>query len=260
MTSQFSLISIGIALLIFVGIIVFLELGWRIGIRQVAKRGDAARSGVGVVDGAVFGLLSLLIGFTFSGAAGRFDKRRELMVTEVNAIHTAWKRVDMLPPAAQPPLRVAFRQYVDGLIASYGEEAGSPEERQHRAAVVAAQDEIWGLTWAAAFQPDGEKARVMIIPTTNLMFDAVNAERLAQRLHPPMIIYIMLGLSALAGAMFAGYAMSKTPTRNWLHIIGVAATLAIASYAILELESPRRGLVRAESIDRALIELRETMK
>ena len=260
MTSQFGLISIGIALAIFVALIVFLEIGWRIGIRATAKRGEGARSGVGVVDSVVYSLLGLLIGFTFSGAAGRFDKRRELMVSEVNAIHTAWKRVDLLPVTAQEPLRVAFRRYVDALIASYGEEAGSKEERQHRATVIAAQDEIWHRSWVSSFEPSGEKARMLLLPTVNLMFDAVNAERLAQRLHPPMIIYAMLALSALAGALFAGFAMSKTPTRSWMHIVGVAATLAIASYAILELESPRLGLVRAESIDRALVELRETMK
>src|SRR5688572_250288 len=168
MTSQFGLISIGIALAIFVALVVFLELGWRIGMRAAAKRGEGARSGVGVVDSVVYSLVGLLIGFTFSGAAGRFDKRRELMVTEVNAIHTAYKRIDLLPATTQPPLRDAFRQYVDALIASYGEEAGSREERGHRATVVAAQDEIWAHTWASSFQADGEKARVLIIPTTNL--------------------------------------------------------------------------------------------
>jgi hypothetical protein len=260
MTSQFGLISIGIALAIFVALIAFLEIGWRLGVRAAAKRGEGARSGVGVVDSVVYSLLGLLVGFTFSGAAGRFDKRRELMVAEVNAIHTAWKRVDLLPVTAQEPLRGAFRRYVDALIASYDEEAGSREERQHRASVVAAQDEIWQRSWVSSFETSGEKARMLLLPTVNLMFDAVNAERLAQRLHPPMIIYAMLALSALAGALFAGFAMSKTPTRSWMHIVGVAATLAIASYAILELESPRLGLVRAESIDHALIELRETMK
>jgi hypothetical protein len=45
------------------------------------------------VEGAVFGLLGLLIAFTFSGAASRFDDRRALIVEEANDIGTAWLRV-----------------------------------------------------------------------------------------------------------------------------------------------------------------------
>jgi hypothetical protein len=260
MSSQFGLLSIGIAVLIFVALIVFLDIGWRIGIRQAAKRGEASRAGVGVVDGVVFSLLGLLIGFTFSGAAGRFDKRRELMVTEVNAIHTSWKRIDLLPADMQPAMRTAYRRYVDALLAAYGEEARSPAELKHRFKVRQAQDEIWTRTVAASLDDRGDKARVLIIPTANLMFDAVTSEHLAQQLHPPMIVYVMLSLALLAGVLFAGYAMSRTPTRNWLHIIGVAASLAIACYVILELESPRLGLVRVDAIDGSLADLRAAME
>ena len=56
--------------------------------------------GVGVIDGAVFALPGLLLAFTFSGAAARFDTRRHLIVEEANAIGTAYLRLDLLPPDA----------------------------------------------------------------------------------------------------------------------------------------------------------------
>jgi hypothetical protein len=43
--------------------------------RQVERHGPETTSGVGVVDAAVYGLLGLLIGFTFSGAASRTHRR-----------------------------------------------------------------------------------------------------------------------------------------------------------------------------------------
>jgi hypothetical protein len=55
---------------------------------------------VGTVEGAVFGLLALLVAFTFSGAAARFDTRRQLIVEETNDIGTAYLRLDLLPAAA----------------------------------------------------------------------------------------------------------------------------------------------------------------
>jgi hypothetical protein len=45
---------------------VFLEIGRRIGVRRIAKNPDSVRSGVGTLEGAVFGLLGLLLAFTFS--------------------------------------------------------------------------------------------------------------------------------------------------------------------------------------------------
>ena len=255
----FGLISMGIAMALFLAILLFIELGRRLGIKQTKKRGDGARAGVGGVDNVVYSLLGLLIGFSFSGAAGRFDKRRELTVKEVNAISTAWQRIDLMPSDLQPGFRAAFRGYVDALIAAHGKTPGTPEELRERAALAKAQNEVWSRGVTSSLHPAGEKARMLILPSINEMFDVVDTERLAQQLHPPMIIYLMLGLSALAGALFAGYAMSNTSPRNWMHIIGVAATISIASYVILELESPRLGLIRVTSTDKALVELRRTM-
>jgi hypothetical protein len=58
---------------LFVGMLLLLEIGWRIGRRHRANDPDGASIGLGAVDGAVFGLMGLLIAFTFSGAASRFD-------------------------------------------------------------------------------------------------------------------------------------------------------------------------------------------
>lgn len=61
---------------LFLGMLLLLDVGRRIGIRRLAIEAERARAGFGVIDGAVFGLLGLLIAFTFSSAASRFDARR----------------------------------------------------------------------------------------------------------------------------------------------------------------------------------------
>jgi len=101
---------------LFVGVLAFLELGRRIGRRRIASGGEA---GFGAVESAVFGLMGLLIAFTFSGAAGRFDARRDLVTREANAIGTAWLRIDLVPGEAQAKLRDLFRRYLDSRLATY---------------------------------------------------------------------------------------------------------------------------------------------
>ena len=81
---------------LFLGMLLFLEIGRRIAVRRVREDTGAAGEGVGAVDGAVFALLGLLIAFTFSGASSRFDTRRQLIVEETNDIGIAYLRLDLL--------------------------------------------------------------------------------------------------------------------------------------------------------------------
>jgi hypothetical protein len=110
---------IALACGLFMGVLALLETRRRIGLRHVAKDSEAARAGLGVLEGAIFALMGLLIAFTFSGAASRFDTRRQLAVEEANAIGTAYLRLDLLPASAQPALRESFRQYVDARLTAY---------------------------------------------------------------------------------------------------------------------------------------------
>ena len=116
---HYALLGLLLAAGVFVGMLLLLEVGRRIGRWRAARDPDAPRAEVGAMDGAVFALLGLLIAFTFSGAASRWDTRRQLLVEEANAISTAYLRLDVLPPDAQPALREQFRQYVDARLAAY---------------------------------------------------------------------------------------------------------------------------------------------
>ena len=87
---------------LFIGMAVLLELGRRLRRHHRLRHGDSAGEGVGAIEGAVFGLMGLLLAFTFSGAASRFEGRRQLIVDEANAIGTAYLRLDLLPSAPRP--------------------------------------------------------------------------------------------------------------------------------------------------------------
>ncbi|MET0168402.1 MAG: hypothetical protein ABW318_25855, partial [Vicinamibacterales bacterium] len=56
------------------------EIGYQFGRRLLGGRGDdPRRSQIGVIQGAALGMLGLLLGFTFSMAAERYNHRRELV-------------------------------------------------------------------------------------------------------------------------------------------------------------------------------------
>lgn len=83
---------------------------------------------------------------------------------------------------------------------------------------------------------------------------------MANLLHPPFVIYLMLFGVALISALLAGYGMAGGHSRNWLHMVGFALVLAAAVYVTLDLEFPRRGLIRVDDFDQALVDLRSGMR
>ena len=66
--------GVGLGIILFIGMVVMIEVGRLFGRRT--KSDDASQTGRTAIGGAVYGLLALLIAFTFSGAATRFDSRQ----------------------------------------------------------------------------------------------------------------------------------------------------------------------------------------
>jgi hypothetical protein len=257
---QFGVLSSLLALGFFIGMVVFIEVGRRWGVRRAARLGEAAQSGLGRVETAVYAVLSLLLGFTFSGAAARYDHRRELVVEQAIAINDVWQYSAMLPKEQGAEIRAGLMGFVDALLATYSTAPGTEEELREREAMRHAEEYVWSRAVTATRADTGEKARMLLMPAVDAMLDAVEEDRLAQRIHPPLLIWAMLTVAAMFAGLFAGYGMSSAPRRSWFHVIGTAATISVTMFVILELESPRLGLIKMDRMDQALWELRESME
>jgi hypothetical protein len=243
----------------FVGMMFLLEVGRRIGARRFAIDPEWAKAGGGAAETAVFGLMALLIAFTFSGAASRFDARRALVIEEANDIGTAWLRLDLLPVSAQPPIRNKFRQYLDARIEVYHI---LPDLASARVAIAQAnvlQNEIWKDAVAACRDSGSATAAMLLLPALNQMIDITTTRTAAARTHAPVVIYVMLGLLLLAGSLLVGYDMSASKTRNWFYASAFALIMALAIYVILDFEFPRLGLIRVSAFDQVLVDVRKSM-
>jgi len=247
------------ALGLFGGMVLMIEWGRRVGVRQRARITEGGAAGIGAVEAAIFALLGLLIAFTFQGASARFDVRRELIVQEANHIGTAWLRIDLLPASAQPAMRDLFRQYLDSRLETYRKIPDMVAVKAELGRTAQLQNDIWKV--ALDGQKEGGQAVVVgLLPTLNAMFDIVTTRTMAAQTHPPMIVFVMLAFMACAAAFMAGHGMAGSKVRSWIHSIGFAAVLAITVYVITDMEYPRLGLIRVDSFDQVLVDLRQSMK
>lgn len=244
---------------LFLGTLLLIEAGRRRRLQDRARAGGEAE-GLGAMEGALFGLLGLLLAFTFSGAAGRFDDRRQLIVEEANAIGTAYLRLDLLSAEPRAALQARFREYVEARLGAY---RALPDLKAAYAGLARA-DSLQAVIWtgaASATQAASTTAPgMLLLPALNAMIDITTTRTAATQAHPPFMIFVMLGLLVLVCAYQAGYGMGEGTRRSWIHIMGFAVVLALTIYLIIDLEYPRLGLIQVSSYDQFLVKALEQMR
>jgi hypothetical protein len=246
--------------LLFLSMLLACEAGRRIGIARLARDPAGIATGSGPVEAAVFGLLGLLLAFTFSGAASRFEHRRHLIAEEANAIGTAYLRIDMLPADAQPQLRQLFRRYLDTRLETYRNAADAATVAAKRSEATQLQVQIWQRAVAGSRRQDAApQAAMLLLPALNAMIDITTTRAVALQDHPPRIIFLLLGALSLVSALLMGYVMCGTKVRSWFYTLLVATTMSLTLYVILDLEYPRFGLIRIDAADQILMDLHQGM-
>ncbi len=255
---RFNLLTTTIVIVLFLAMVAIQELGRRFGRARCAREGDKL-SGVGDVDNAVFALLSLLIAFAYDGAGARFDHRRDLVTDEVNKVGSAYQTLSLLPNAPRAAIQAQMREYLRARIETYGAMPDVDAARESLARSEQLQDEIW-IAAVAEARAAGDGAVMVVLPAVNDAFDAATTRTMAIQMHPPMVVFAMLGAVALLSALLAGYGMGAFSVRPLVHMLIYAGTLALAIFVILELEFPQVGWVRVDRSDKNLTHLLERMR
>jgi hypothetical protein len=241
---------------------VMLEIGWWIGKRCHLKLNQTRPASIETIVGSIFGLLALLVAFTFSGASDRFDSHRQLIQIEVSAIGTAYNTVDLLKAEDQIVLRKAFVNYLDHRINLYEQ----PMVINELNARFDRQAELGNVIWLEAIRAvnnmnafDREVAKLML-PKVLDMLDAYDNQRLSMLFHPPKVIWISFFSLAIIGALVAGYNMGIDLQRDWILTMVFFFLMAGAIYIILNLEYPRVGSISLIEFEQQIVQLRNAIK
>lgn len=241
---------------LFFGVLLCLELGCRLGKKEAGEDPDGARAGAGALEGAVFGLLGLLLAFSFGGATTRFNLRRALVVDEANAVGTAWLRLDLAPPAEQAGLRDLFHRYLDSRLAIYAKLPDVEAAKAQLARASELEGALWSRSVEASRQPGGEGLQRALLPSLNAMFEIATTRTRAAYTHTSPVITGFLVAVVLLSAMLAGHGMSASKRRRLSHRFLFAAVTAATMYLIFDLEYPRFGFIRVDADDQVLVDLR----
>ncbi len=89
--------------------------------RLLRDRPNVSSEPVGVVQGALLGLVGLLLAFGLTMAVGRYESRRALVVQEADTIGTTYLRAQLLPEPMRSDSLELLMSYGDVAIALAGE-------------------------------------------------------------------------------------------------------------------------------------------
>jgi hypothetical protein len=243
---------------LFAGILISLEVGYRIGRRNSKLNPERGFEGVGAMDSAIFSLLGLLLAFSFSGATARFDARRQLIVQETNAIATAYQRLD-LAPTDQPELRRLFREYVDARLQGFQQILDRPRADEQFARATQIERQIWTRALAAGREDPTQNVSRLLLPALNQLSDVANQRSIALETYmPELVFWLLVGVVLMSGVL-AGHAMARRPHRSWLHMLLFSAIISLTVTVMFDFNYPRYGLIRIDAADRLLLQLRESM-
>ncbi|MEN9645660.1 MAG: hypothetical protein RL238_2329 [Actinomycetota bacterium] len=251
----FHLNSVVLALLVAAVLAGSVATGVLIGRRRLA-RGDDNHGTVGVVQGALLGLVGLLLAFGLSMAVGRYETRRGLVVQEANDIGTTYLRAQLLPEPQRTASLDLLKEYGDAAIVMADLVPGSDEFVAAAEVKEGLQNELWAVAGEVIADRPQDGAPKLYIEVLNDTIDT-HTDRVASLGNrvPPPVMWLELLCSALAlGAMGLYLTMLG---RKLAPSFLTAAVLGVILLVSFDLDRPERGIITVPS--NALIDVRASM-
>lgn len=214
------------------------EVGYYVGRRQAGPSADPIRPQVNVVVAATLALLALLVGFSLTMAVGRYDARRQLILTEANAIGTAHLRARLLPAPVGLELVDRLRQYVALRL----DDTGDTQDLAAR--TEALQGEMVALVGSLARQQPSSASVDRFIDALKELIDLHERRVSAFETFVPEAVLYLLAIAALGGAFVAGYGSGLGGHRNRITTTVHALLICLVILVIVDLDRPARGLIR----------------
>lgn len=220
-----------------------IEIGFRLGSRYSKDRDDSMASHASALQSAVLGLLALLLGFTFAMSISRFDERKKLVISEANAIGTAFLRAEILDPKEKNEAQSLLRQYVDARLDFYhaGTDKVRIDESNNHAEHIEA--DLWQLAMLSARKSDKPATTNLFIQSLNEVIDLKEERQAALENHVPETVIDLLFFVVAVGMGFIGYNYGLTGKRRHGSTMVFALLITIVLTVIIDIDRPRRGLI-----------------
>jgi hypothetical protein len=251
----FSLQSWEVALLILAVIGGATALGYAIG-HYLRQHEAKLREPFGVLQGALLGVVGLILAFGLSLAVGRYEDRRAATVDEANAIGTSYLRAQLIAEPARSRSLLLFPRYTDLAIQVSKEVPGSPGMRRTTAAEGVLQRRLWRLAGQSIAAAPLASAPRLYVDSLNETFDSQSTRlsALTNRVPGAVLVLEVIGAAVAIGLLSLHISVLG---RGLVAMLAAAALVTLLLLVTFDLDRPTRGLIKVP--DTPLVSARASM-
>lgn len=238
----FRLNSLELGLLFFAVIFGATGLGVFLG-HRVRHLSESLREPFGILQGALLGVVGLILAFGLSLAVSRYEDRRSNIVSEANAIGTTYLRGQTLSEPVRSRSLDLLIAYTRSAIRLSEHVPGSDDALASAAAEERIQRQLWGLAGEALVLAPTASAPRLYVETLNEMIDleTVRVAALSNRVPTAVLALEVLG-SALALGLLGAY--MAIVGRGVTAVVLASALVAFLLLVTADLDRPTRGMIR----------------
>jgi hypothetical protein len=210
--------------------------------RRLRHHSEVLREPFGVLQGALLGVVGLILAFGLSLAVGRYEGRRTAVVDEANAIGTTYLRAQLIAEPARTRSIALLREYTDLAIRLAHDVPSSSDMRRTAAEEGVVQRRLWRLAGEALDADPVASGPRLYVDSLNTMIDmqTVRISGLNNRVPGAVLALEVTGAAIALGLL--GLFLSVLG-RGLLPIVFAAALVSMLLLVTFDLDRPVRGLI-----------------
>jgi hypothetical protein len=190
---------------------------------------------------ASLALLGLLLAFTFSMALGKHDQRRQMVVSDSNAIGDFYTCVSLLKEPMRGQLQSLLREYVQQRLALATDPLDDAIYQRKLEATREMHNRMQALVGEAVTA--GTPVTIPLVNSLNELTSS-HASRMAalsDRLAPSIVF--LLALAAILSLVLVGRQHGALGERELVGTIGFIVLVSLVVWVTLDLNQPHRGWI-----------------
>jgi hypothetical protein len=229
------------------------EAGFWLSKRMRRRNPVRQDSETGPISAATLALLAFILAFLVSYAVGIFNERRQLVITEANAIGTTYLRAGYLDEPYRTESRQLLSEYLDQRLLFI-------DPAQLHDALVRSeelQNELWRQAEAVARQSPTPTISLFLASLNEMIDTHTERVNIAFQLRVPSAIIVGVYIVAFFTMFLVGMQSGNAENRNIIALVILVLILAVVFFLIIDLDRSQQGLLRVSQ--QALFDLQSQL-